>query len=115
MARDATRATWPSRPCGRPAAENCHPSASRPATRGKRLGLHLGRRQGAPTFNPTRVNVPRRNGRTMAPPCSMRLKKSPTGWSAPWAPRRLHAVGLGALWLDFMMPPPFELLQLPSR
>ena len=29
---------------------------------------------GAPTFSPTRLNMPRRNGRTMAPPRSIRLK-----------------------------------------
>lgn len=28
----------------------------------------------APTFSPTRLNMPRRKGRTMAPPRSMRLK-----------------------------------------
>ena len=32
---------------------------------------------GAPTCSPTRFNQPRRNGRTMAPPCSMRLKYEP--------------------------------------
>src|SRR5256885_4802744 len=32
---------------------------------------------GWPTFRPTRLNRPRRKGRTMAPPCSMRLKYEP--------------------------------------
>ena len=68
---------------------SCSPSASpgRPAAR-------------PPTFSPTRQNMPRRNGLTIAVPLRRAKSTSPTGSAAPSAPR-----APGAVSRIFMMPP----------
>ena len=48
--------------------------AAAPPGRAKPPAAPARQRSRCPTFKPTRLKTPRRNGRTIAPPCSTRLK-----------------------------------------